>query len=114
MKKKESGDFRKELDEAERFGLPAVRAAMEKLLNESGGDAETLAALARFCLRRTAECGEEYDLTGTWLFLYDQIWRQARNCLDRESYHSFCEAVEDRYGKDSQCPGPFRGRRFLR
>lgn len=92
MKSKYLKEFRKELSEAERFGSAAVRMVMEEAMEKWGGDPEALAALATHCMDRAFACWED-ELTGIWLLLYDQIWYYARNHLNREKYHHFCELL---------------------
>ena len=92
MKSKNLKEFRKELSEAERFGSVAVRMTVGEALEKWGSDLEILADLAHLCEEKAFAWFED-ELTGTWLFLYDQIWHYARNHLNQEMYHRFCKQL---------------------
>lgn len=92
MKSKGFRDFRKELSEAGRFGSTAVRVTMDAALEAWGSDPERLSELAAMCEKEAFECRDD-ELTGTWLFLYDQVWNYARIHLKQEDYHRFCVSL---------------------
>ena len=85
-------DFRKELIDAERFGLMAVRTTFGNYLERWKHEYESLAILSGFLLHQ-ANCENlraDTELTGTYLLLFHQTWDCARENLFSEDYHVFC------------------------
>ena len=91
-------EFSKELKEAERFGQTAVRVTCESAMQEGNQDYEWLMGLANTFLQAAdrAHCRKDDEMVGTYLVLYHELCDFAREHLNREQYHRFCENQEDR------------------
>jgi len=90
--------IRKDLEEAERFGNMAVREVCTAALEKQEPDYNQLLMWAQAILD-AADCAHSKgskDLTGTYLFLYHNLWEYAKNHLSLEEYHHFC-------GKQMDC-----------
>ena len=78
--------------EAERLGLEAVREVCTAAMNEESPDYDRLMALSKALLEGadSANCRNDKALTGTYLFLYHNLWEYTKNHLDIKEYHKFC------------------------
>lgn len=88
----------KDLEKAERLGNEAVREVCTAAMNKENPNYDELIAWARALLEAadSAHCKSNTDVTGTYLFLYHNLWEYAKNHLSLEEYHLFC-------GKQMDC-----------
>ena len=85
-------EFRKDLAEAERIGLKAIEEVVNAAMKEENLDYDRLMALSKALLEGadSANCKNNKALTGTYLFLYHNLWEYAKNHLEPKDYHRFC------------------------
>lgn len=94
MRTPEFRETEKKLAEAERMGNAVLRRVAADVLETCGSDSGLLEALARLSEEK-AYSAEDEELSGTWMFLRDQVWDCARRCLSREDYHRFFESLKN-------------------
>ena len=85
-------EFRRDLKKAERIGLEAVREVCTAAMKEENLDYDRLMALSKALLEGadSTNCKNNKALTGTYLFLYHNLWEYAKNHLELKDYHRFC------------------------
>ena len=84
--------YLKELADAERFGLMAVRTTVDTGLEKWKDDWAKLAQISDFLISQgnLADCRKDNELTGTYLLLIHQTWDFAEEHLSQVHFHDFC------------------------
>ena len=82
----------KDLEKAERCGNMAVREVCQAAIEKQEPDYEELLSWSKALLQAadSAHCRNNNELTGTYLFLYHNLWEYAKTHLSMAEYHLFC------------------------